>query len=131
MNTPRKPKHKCQTPYCRNNKAPKKSRCHKCNQRKFRQKHPVAAKFADLRSRAKRRGIVFTLTLEEFTKTVEGSDYIQQTEVKPQSLQIDRINCFLGYEAGNIQVITTSENAKKGNAEKVLRKNKSQEIIEL
>jgi hypothetical protein len=63
---------------------------------------------------AKRRGKVFTLTLEEFEKFCQETDYIAKKGVKKKSLTIDRERNEEGYTVDNIRALPNDENARKG-----------------
>jgi hypothetical protein len=63
---------------------------------------------------ARRRGLPFTLTLEEFMGFLEGTEFLQRQGRKPDSLSVDRIDVSRGYEADNIQLMALGENSMKG-----------------
>lgn len=86
--------------------------------RDWRAKYPVKAAYSDLRNRAKRRGIQFSLTFGQFAELCAASGYIEGKGSTRHALQIDRIDPKLGYTWDNCQVITCSENASKGNHER-------------
>lgn len=86
--------------------------------RAWRQKNPVKSAYADKRHDAKRRNIPFSLTLEEFTAFAISSGYIEGKGHFGACFHLDRIDPQKGYEAGNIQVLTCSENTAKGNRER-------------
>lgn len=66
-----------------------------------------------MRSNAKRRNKVFTLTLEQFKQFCEETDYINKRGKTGKSASIDRIDNNKGYEIGNIRILTLSENSAK------------------
>lgn len=66
----------------------------------------------NLKHHARQRGIGFTLTLEEFGAIVVPEGYIQGRGRTADALQVDRIDQRRGYEAGNVRVVLTSENAR-------------------
>jgi hypothetical protein len=102
----------CQTPNC--NSVVRTGRlCSKCRSREYRAKHPVNAAYLRLRYHAKERGISFSLTLEYFTDFCQRTNYLALRGIGKNDLTIDRIDATKGYEDGNIQVLTNSENKKK------------------
>ena len=99
---------------CRKPKTKKSALCAKHHSRKFRELKPDKYAFANLRHHANRRGIEFTLTFEQFIEVAKPAGYIEAKGRTARALHIDRIDNSLGYVAGNIQVITASENCSKG-----------------
>lgn len=87
--------------------------CRSCRHIKDYEKDPVLVVYQKLRSNAKRRGKVFTLTLDYFRQFCADTDYIRLKGISGDSLTIDRIDPWRGYEDGNIQVLTNTENIKK------------------
>lgn len=110
----------CAIAWCpRERRSDKKSRlCHTCESREWRANHPVRAAHIRLRSHAKQRGILFDLTFDQFKRFVceSGNGYMEgKGKTFRSHLQIDRIDNLKGYTLSNIQVLTLSENATKGN----------------
>jgi heterodisulfide reductase subunit C len=107
---------KCLTKFCKERASKKLWRspyCSKCRSRRWRANKPVESAFHRLKHHAKERGHKFTLTLEYFRAFCVASDYIAKRGKSGTSASIDRINDALGYEPGNLQVITLSENSRK------------------
>lgn len=111
----------CKTPYCRNKNRFKKHEyyCAKCLKRRLKERDPVRYFYHTLKNRAKRRGKVFTLTLEQYKSFVTETNYLLLKGSSKNSLTIDRIDNNRGYEFDNIRAITCSENSRKGNKEVV------------
>ena len=117
---------KCPVKFCRResrpgdgNRKPAKHRlCCKHRSHLTRILDPVRTTFADKKSNAKTRGITWSLTLEQFKEIVAQQDYMDFKGCTKQCLHLDRIDHTKGYEVGNIQIITCSENVAKGNAER-------------
>ena len=80
--------------------------------------NPVRTTFAEKKSNAKSRGIVWSLTLEQFKEIVAQQDYMDNKGCTKQCLHLDRIDSTKGYELSNLQIITCAENVAKGNAER-------------
>ena len=74
--------------------------------------------FGNLRENAKRRGLEFSLTLDDFKAFSDATGYLEGRGTSKLSLSIDRIDARLGYRLDNIRVLTLSENATKGNQER-------------
>jgi len=109
---------KCATPYCRkvhNHKTSKSPYCPRCKSRRAKEVNPIKYAFRHLKFRAKERGHVFTLTLEQFEKFVSEKMPLELRGRTADCLSIDRIDPSRGYEIDNIQVMTISENSAKGN----------------
>lgn len=101
---------------CLKNKAAhNRTKCASCEKRLQREKYPVKAAYYDLRTNAKRRGIFFDLTLEQFEKFCFKTEYLQGKGKTAESYSVDRIIESKGYTDGNLQVLTLSENTQKEN----------------
>lgn len=98
---------------CKNKRTDKDRFCSKHRHRYDKENNPVNYVFNALRSNAKRRGKVFTLTLEQFKQFCEETDYINKRGKTGKSASIDRIDNNKGYEIGNIRILTLSENSAK------------------
>jgi len=109
---------KCKTKYCRNQAANSYNYCHKCRSRKLKQTNPTAYYFNALRNNARRRGKQFEITLEQFREFCTSQEFNPGSGRKKSSLTIDRIDARKGYCIDNIQILTLSENSRKGNEEK-------------
>lgn len=70
--------------------------------KRYRIKYPEKYAYHAKRSNAKRKGIPFNLTFEQFCK------------VWKKGLVLDRINPLRGYEPDNVQALTPFENNFKG-----------------
>jgi hypothetical protein len=73
----------------------------------------VQSTFYFLRGNAKRRGIDFDLTLEQFRVFCTNTEYLKLKGKKSGSMSIDRIDNRRGYEIDNIRLITLAENSRK------------------
>jgi len=105
---------KCSTKHCRNKAAKGRRICYKCKTAKYKEKHPMRYAFSVLRNNAKRRCIEFTLTYEEFQEFCYQYDYLRGKGKKAESYSVDRIDNLKGYTKNNIQMLTLSENSRKG-----------------
>jgi hypothetical protein len=93
---------KCVTKYCRNARHPRYSKCSKCRSREYRKRYPGRKQFYNKKAHAKSKGIVFTLTREEFL------------EVWRPGLTINRVDGLKGYHRNNIEAIGLSANSRQG-----------------
>lgn len=109
-----KAKHLCLVKYCRKERAPNRRICYCHHVRSWREKNPDKAAFQVLKDHAKRRRLKFTLTFQQFLDIAVKSGYIDRKGNFADDLHLDRINPLRGYEADNLQVISCSENARKG-----------------
>lgn len=109
---------KCNTKGCRNWINPEKNHnyyCPKCASRRFKEAHPLKYSFIKLKARAKERGHAFTITYGYYERLAIQSGYAAGKGRSADSLSLDRIDPRRGYEPGNLQVITISENSRKLN----------------
>lgn len=109
----RKPVHLCITRFCRHPRGVKTGNlCSKCKMRAWRKANPIHAVLSNLRSRAKRKGIPFDLTLDWLNGFLTTMCYDSSEH------HIDRKITWLGYTMGNLQILPISENIAKGNRER-------------
>jgi hypothetical protein len=92
--------------------------CQRHHMQLWRARNPTSAAYANLRSSARRRKLEFALSIEEFSRIVNGTGYIENSGTHSGCYQIDRKDACLGYVPGNIHVLTISENTAKGNVER-------------
>lgn len=81
--------------------------------RRTRAADPIRYSFVTLRNNAKRRGKVFTITLEEFKQFCYATDYLKGKGRTATSYTVDRIDESRGYEPGNIQALRNADNVRK------------------
>jgi len=113
-NYPHRPK--CKTNWCRNVAARGRTECSKCRQRRFAREHPFAYHYNALKQNARRRGIRFALTAEEFRRLWEDHPEKWAEKATPGTVcewQIDRIDPRLGYTFDNCRVISKQRNVYK------------------
>lgn len=84
----------------------------------WRLNNPLHCAFDNLRASARKRKIVFTLTLDHFKTVVLPTRYMDDKGKERFCLHVDRIHTDWGYEDGNIQVLTCTENVQKEHAER-------------
>jgi len=104
---------KCPTPNCRN-KVTGNYQCSKCRSKKYREANPVKYAFNNLRNRARQRGVLFTITFEDFKEWCVKINYIGMAKGRgANSFTVDRRHNDVGYHLDNIQVLTRRENIIK------------------
>lgn len=105
---------KCRTKFCRGRTFPtgRSPYCSKCRARRWKANHPVSYAFAKLKFRAKERGHTFTLTLADFT-ALWNAGLGENRGRNGHCHSIDRIDPIKGYEPGNVQILTVSENVRR------------------
>lgn len=111
--TDRKPKHICKAYRCGKKRLKGKKYCSRHMHMYRKWKDPIAHTYYLLMGNAKRRGKVFTISLEYFRKWCKENDYIKKKGRMKKSLTIDRIDNEKGYEEGNLQLLTNSANISK------------------
>ena len=99
---------------CLKDRAKRRRVCYQHHLLAWRLNHPIKAAYAILRDHAKRSKREFTITLDDFTKLVEPTEYITKKGNTKYDLHLDRKNPLKGYIPGNLAVITCSENSVKG-----------------
>lgn len=103
----------CVSSGCGRKKASHDKLCDMHRMRMYKLRNPLAYTFNALRCNAKRRGIDFDLTFEEFRQFAKDNGYMELKGTGANDLSIDRPKNHVGYEIGNMQVLTLSENSKK------------------
>lgn len=99
---------------CKNKPAPKKGGlCHTHYTRKRREVDPIGRRFGQMKGKAKQRGIVFGITLEEFRLWCVRTGYLKKG-VRGFAASVDRRCNLHGYFIWNMQLMTSRANAKKG-----------------
>lgn len=95
-----------------------KKETHKLAMRRWRDKNRIKAIYQSLKARAKNRGHTCGITLEEFSEwCIETSYHLLRGRFAHEA-SIDRIKRHIGYEKGNLQILTVGQNASKDNAER-------------
>lgn len=87
--------------------------CGSCYKAQWRVDNPERAAYGAQRDHARARRIPFTLSFEQWWSVVKDTGYIDGKGKERHALHVDRIDPSKGYEAGNIRVITCSENVRK------------------
>lgn len=107
----------CFTQYCLGTPDGNRQYCPKCRKRKQRAKNKLLTTYMNLKHRAKQRGIGFKLSLKEFKEFCDTTGYLEKKGTDADSMTIDRIKAWKGYEVGNIQMMTLVDNVRKGHKE--------------
>lgn len=96
------------------NKRPKKDRfCPKHRHRYNKAKRFLHYTYHAWKSSAIQRKKSFNVTIEEFAKFCEETNYLTLKGKHKNNMTIDRIKSDLGYEIGNIQIMRHGENSAK------------------
>lgn len=114
----KKAKGLCVAHSCANKHTPRNRFCAKHSHRYQKWKNPIKYTFHQKRGRAKERGIEWNLTLDEFIQFCEENDYMNKKGRTASAASIDRIKSHIGYEVGNIQILSLSANSKKMHQDK-------------
>lgn len=107
----------CETKYCLNDAQPGRKKCGKCKSRLRRERNKLTTAYDNLRTNAKRRGIYFGISLEEFKRFCTETGYIELKGTGALDMTIDRKEPHLGYIYSNMQLLTNAENIKKRNVD--------------
>ena len=103
----------CPAYRCPNKAGNKKKFCPRHHAKAQKEKNPESYYYNLLKQNAKRRKKFFSLTLVDFKKFCKETDYMKLKGKSATSASIDRIDHLKGYEVGNLQILTLSENSKK------------------
>lgn len=109
---------KCSEINCYNKADKYRKKCSKCRSREYSFKNPLRRAFTRLRANARRRNIHFGITLGEFKKFCDETEYLKKRGTGKFDLTIDRKKNSKGYVYSNMQVLTKSDNTKKRNSGK-------------
>ena len=112
---------KCSTPYCRNRtercgKSHRK-KCPKCRAKDYKKKHPFRYYFNAHKCNAKRRGIPWHLSFEEFQQIWKQSGKWKQ-KLSGQLWEMHRLDPDKGYKINNIVIIKKSLHVEITNIER-------------
>lgn len=102
---------KCATKYCKNKT--EWTHCSTCRSRKSREVDPVRYAFNTLKANAKRRGLAFSLTIDQFREFCIKTKFIAGKGRSSDSYTIDRIYNNVGYHIDNIQVMKNGDNVRR------------------
>lgn len=108
-------KKNCQAYRCPNDRTAKDKLCPKHRHRHNKENNPMRYTYNLLKSNARYRKKEFTLSFEQFAYICANSEYMQKKGRKASSLTLDRVLNELGYEHGNLAMITKSANTIKRN----------------
>lgn len=87
--------------------------CSKHRYSNFRDAHPLACAYHNLRHRARQRGHEFTLTFEEYVSFAVRTNYGLMKGRTTMSLSVDRIDDTKGYNVTNIRALRLGLNSRK------------------
>lgn len=90
--------------------AQRKLRCLTCQSRLKRLKHDDRYAYENLKSSARKRGIGFNLSFEDFMEFCAITGYLELRGKEPHSYTIDRIYTDRPYEFHNIRILTYADN---------------------
>lgn len=112
-----KDKNLCKAHGCKNNRTKKDRFCSKHRHRYNKENNFVNYVFHIWKSNCRRRGKENTVSLEEFKKFCEETDYLSGKGRRSESMTIDRIDSSKGYSIENMQILSLSLNSSKGNSD--------------
>jgi hypothetical protein len=100
---------------CFNEPAPKKcGLCHKHYWRLQKERHPLSVRYNNFKSKAKQRGIAVEITLEEFKEFCHRTGYCIVKGRRGKNATIERPDPLRGYTVDNMELLTFSDNSRKG-----------------
>lgn len=104
-------------PRSRNNRKSFRRGCYKCIARDQRERYMLQHTYWHLKSNAKRRGIIFELTIPQWKIFCNRTGYLKLRGQSANSMTVDRKDPNKGYTIKNIRPLTLSQNVKKKKAE--------------
>lgn len=112
----------CLVKWCRKEGQPNKTGlCHGHHQARWRMKNPKRSLYRMWKDHAVARKIPFTLSADYAAGLVDAYCFFDHTaESRGETLSLDRIDASQGYRAGNVRIITQSQNAAKSQRERHL-----------
>lgn len=116
------PQRQCKNEGCERDAENGRRVCRACRARADTVADPERVAYHKLKSRAKKRGIVFYLTLEQFREFCTQHNYINAKGRTATGYHIDRIDESKGYYLGNLQVLTNTDNITKSNNYRAYRR---------
>ena len=96
--------------------------CHGHYQHAWRLCNEKASVYATLRDHARQRGIAFLLSKDYFDGLCDAYGFFEarKGDKHGDTLSLDRVNCDLPYQPGNVRIVSVSANVAKGNRERHL-----------
>lgn len=102
---------RCSTPHCRRTARQGRNICNTCRDRKWRAAHPEHHLWKNLKKSAKKRGVPFSLTVDEFKAFCARTRYHELVGRNAMAASCDRIDDTKGYSADNIRCLEYGLNA--------------------
>lgn len=109
----KKSKGLCQAYRCASLHSKKDRFCHKHRKRYQKEHNEAVYVFGMLKQNARRRNKPFKLTIRQFREFCRSTNYLENRGKNKSSATVDRIDPAKGYEVGNIQVMSLSDNSSK------------------
>lgn len=90
--------------------------CNTCRDRAWRAAHPENHLWKNLKASARKRGLPFNLTLEEFMEFCRENNFVARVGRGSDDATVDRRDPREGYSKANLRVLSGEENARLGRA---------------
>lgn len=103
----------CAVYRCRRPRADRRVVCNTCKCRLFRLKRPDYYAWVCLEASARKRGIGFEITFEQFQEFCVRTDYLQTKGKHPDSSSINRKKHWLPYTIDNIEIMSIHDNTSR------------------
>lgn len=101
----------------KNAKSTRAKLCSRHSMQLWRFENPDRANFTQIKDRATRKEIPFTITFEQYLEVIKDTAYQDRRGRWLHCYHIDRVDALKGYEPGNLRVITATQNCVKGATE--------------
>jgi len=104
----------CKAAFCKNRPARKTVFCWKCTKKWWRYNNLRTDRYNNLKHNAKRRGILFGLTFDEFQVICDLTGYTADGHLQfGDRMSLDRIKREKGYVLTNLRVISVRDNCRR------------------
>lgn len=101
--------------------APGRRVCWRCHHKRWADRHPRRVLYWNINTSARKRGIEFSITYDEFCIFCDVTNYDVLVGKNPDDFTVDRIDPRKGYVFDNLRVLTHAENSRQNSARKRLQ----------
>jgi hypothetical protein len=124
---------KCDTYGCKNKRLKDRKLCSKCKQKKNREKNPCMTRYHSMKGTAKRRGIRFAITYEEWERWCKENNYLALCGIGPEDMTVDRDDPDpnIGYTYDNMKMRSKADNCSKAHNDKSILHQKNEEYTKV
>ena len=104
---------KCANNGCFRVRAEGRTICNTCKSRAYSKKNPIVMIWHWIKKSAKKRNLEFSITKQELTEFLAGTNYVAGRGRLRDQLTLDRKEGLIGYHIWNLQVLLKHQNCEK------------------